>query len=341
MNFFNCINDSLKAVHKNYPLIFIHFLFLFFTFFGLFLILSIPLGIFFVVFGIDLTDIMKGSFLEIFLSSLSLIKKFLIFAIILILSLVFYIFFIILLWAYIFSGTLGTLLEYLKESSIFSIKKFHEYGKKFAIKVLFFSIYVVVIFFIISIIFAFIGEMVSNLIEVIKKYSYFMSVFFNVFFYLSFLVAGFVVFLLWISYTLVGFFGIYIKNLTVGQTIKNAKIFLVQHPQTIGRSALLFIIYILMGGFILSLGSLLAIIPNIGPVLAAVYQIVTQIAHVYISLVVFTAFLSYYIKIEETLKPERVIEGSDTSEEVPEQEQTPLQEETPQQSQNQPSSDKV
>jgi hypothetical protein len=256
---------------------------------------------------------MKGSFLEIFLSSISLIKKFLIFAIILILSLVLYIFFIILLWAYIFSGTLGTLLEYLKAGSIFSIKKFHEYGKKFTIKVLFFSIYVAIIFFITSIIFAFISEIAFNLIEVIKQHSYFMSVFFNVFFYLSFLVAGFIIFLLWISYTLVGFFGIYIKNLTIGQTIKNAKNFLIQHPQAIGRVALLFVIYILMGGFILSLGSLLAIIPNIGPVVAAAYQIVTQIAHVYISMVVFTAFLSYYIKIEETLKPEAVIGGSDTS----------------------------
>jgi len=59
---------------------------------------------------------------------------------------------------------------------------------------------------------------------------------------------------------------------------------------------LLFIIYILTGGIILSFSSLLAIIPNIGTFLVAVYQFIIQLAHVYISMVVFAAFLSYYIR---------------------------------------------
>lgn len=334
MNFFVCINDGLKAVHKNYPLIFIHFSFLFLAFFGFFLILSIPLGIFFVVFGIDLTDIMKGSFIEIVFSSLSLIKKFLIFAIILILCMVLYLIFIILLWAYIFSGTLGVLFEYLKEGSIFSIRSFHKYGKKFTIRVLFFAIFVAIVFLFLSVIFAFINEITSNLVEIIKRYNYTISIFFNVFFYLSFLLAGFLAFLLWISYTLLGFFSIYIKNFTVTEAIKNAKHFLIKHPQTIGRTALLFVIYILVGGFILSLSSLLAIIPTIGTFLVAIYQIITQIAHVYISMVIFAAFLSYYMKVEESFQISTP--AFDTSQEgVAEQEQIPPVKEVPQESENQ------
>lgn len=131
MNFFTCINDGLKTVHKNYQLLFIHFSFLFISFFGLFFILSIPLGILFVIFGIDLTDILKGSFIEILLSSINIMKKFLIFAIIFIISLVIYVILIVSLWIYIFSGTIGVMCQYLQEGKVFNLKSFHKYGKRF------------------------------------------------------------------------------------------------------------------------------------------------------------------------------------------------------------------
>ncbi|HQA03932.1 MAG TPA: hypothetical protein PKZ17_04230 [Thermodesulfovibrio thiophilus] len=296
MNLFTCINDALKTVHKNYQLLFIHFLFLFFTFFGLFLILSIPLGILFVVFGIDMTDILKGSFIEIFLSSINLIKKFLIFAIIFMFCLFVYVIFIISLWIYIFSGTIGIMCQYLQKGIIFNFKDFNKYGKKFFWKVAFFALFSALVFILLTVLFGFISEISSKIVMFLNHYSHAISVFFSVFIYLCILLAGITTFILWITYTLFGFYGLFIKNFTVKDSIKENLKFIITYPQCIGKATLLFIIYILTGGIILSFSSLLAIIPNIGTFLVAVYQFIIQLAHVYISMVVFAAFLSYYIR---------------------------------------------
>lgn len=326
MNFFSCINDALKTVHKNYQLLFIHFAFLFVSFFGLFFLLSIPLGILFVVFGIDLTDILKGSFIEIILSSINIMKKFLIFAIFFILTLIFYVVSIISLWIYIFSGTIGIMCQYIKERTVFNLKSFHRYGKSFFWKVGFFSLFSAFIFICLSFLFGFISEMSSKIVNFLSHYSHGLSVFFNVFFYLTILLIGIITFITWITYTFFGFFGIYIKNLTVVETIRETKNLIVSNPQSIGRAALLFVIYILTGGVILSFSSLLAIIPHLGTILVAVYQFITQFAHVYISMVVFAAFLSYYIKLDASLS----VQG---------QEQVPAPEEVQQQSQIPPPSE--
>lgn len=324
MNFFTCINEALKTVHKNYQLLIIHFLFLFVSFFGLFFILSIPLGILFVVFEIDLTDILRGSFFEIVSSSIKLLKKFLIFAIIFLLTLLIYVVFVVSLWFYIFSGTIGIMSQYLQERKSFNFKDFHRYGKQFFWKIAFFTIFSVVVFIFLTVLFGFISETNSKIVNFIEHYSHTLSVFFNVFLYLIILITGIAVFILWITYTLFGFFGIFIKNLTVRETIKKTGKFIVENPNCLGRAGLLFVIYVLIGGVILSFGSLLAIIPHIGPILLATYQFITQFAHIYITMTVFAAFLSYYLYIYPK---------------VDVQEQVPLSEENQQQLQSLPPSE--
>lgn len=320
MNFFICINDGLKTVHKNYQLLLIHFAFLFISFFGLFFILSIPLGILFVIFGIDLTDILKGSFIEIFLSSVNIMKKFLIFAIIFIITLFLYVILIISLWIYILSGTIGTMCEYLREGKVFTLKGFHQNGKKFFWKVAFFTVFSLIIFICLSVIFGFLSEISSKIVKFLSQWKS-VSMFFSVFIYLSMLLTGVIVFLLWITFTLFGFFGIFIKNFTVIETIKETKKLIILYPQSIARAGLLFVIYLLAGGIILSFSPLLAIIPRVGTILVAVYQFIIQFAHIYISMVVFAAFLSYYIRIDNfSVKSEP--------------EQAPLAEDSQQQSQN-------
>lgn len=331
MNFFTCINDSLKTVHKNYQLIFIHFLFLFVSFFGLFFILSIPLGILFVIFGIDLTDILKGTFIEIIVSSLNLLKKFLIFAIIFLLTLFVYIFSMIALWIYIFSGTLGIMSAYLKNGILFKLKNFHRYGKKFFWRVAIFSIFSASMFSIIALIFVFLGDIISELVEHLSKFSHTISTFFNVFLYLVILMLSLISFLLWITYSLFGLYGIFTKNFYCKETIIETKKIIFLNPHSLGRATLLFVIYILAGGVLLSFGSLLAIIPNIGTILAAVYQFFIQFAHIYISLVVLAAFFSYYIRITEHYETKDIY-----SELIQKQEQVPLQEENLSQGQNPP-----
>lgn len=325
MNFFTCINDALKTVHKNYQLLIIHFSFIFISFFALFFILSIPLGILFVGFGIDFTDILKGSFIDILLSSISIMKKFLIFAIVFIITLLIYVIFIVSLWVYIFSGTIGIMCQYLQDRIVFNFRAFHNYGKKFFWKVAFFALFVGIIFICLTFLFGFINEITSKIVDFLSYYSHALSVFFSVFLYLTILLAGITAFIIWITYTLFGFFGIFIKNLTVKETIKETARLMILYPQSIGRAALLFVVYILTGGIILYFGSLLAIIPHIGTILVAIYQFIIQFAHVYISLVVFAAFLCYYIMLISHINSEP--------------EQAPLPQDNQQQSQNPPPSE--
>lgn len=333
MNLFASINEGLKTVHKNYQILFIHFAFLFLAFFGLFFVLSIPLGILFVVFGIDLTDILKGSFIEIVFSSIKLFKKFLILAIVLILSLLIYVILVLSTWIYIFSGTLGVMYSYLSSGELFKIKIFHFFGKNFFWRVSFYSFFSLILLIIISLILGIVSDISTYLVKFIKPHSHSISVFFSVFLYLSILILALALFIFWLSITMLGYYIIIVKNFKATQALKEAKNMIFSNPQCLTRSFLLFVIYLLTGGFILSFSSLLAIIPGLGTFLAAIYHIVTQFAHVYITMVLFASFFSYYLKLTETLQT--VSEDSGTSQSVLEQEQSPHQEDNPQQSQNQ------
>jgi len=311
LNLFSAINEGLKTVHKNYQLLFIHFAFLFIAFFGVFFFLGIPLGIFFVIFGVDLTDILKGSFIEIVISSINLFKKFLIFAIFFLLSLLIYIFFVAGLWVYIFSGTLGIIYQYLSKGLTFNFKEFHQYGKKFFWKVGFYSIFSTLLLIMFTFIYSLISNINNSFIEFLRQYSHSVSVFFSVFMYLTILLAALVTFIVLISFILFGYYGIVGRNLKILETIKESKELILKNPNCIIKAFLLFIIYILTGGFILFLGFPLAIIPKVGTILAALYQFITQFAHIYITMVLFSTFFAYYLHIREIFQG--AIEGSDTS----------------------------
>lgn len=333
MNLFSSINEGLKAINKNYQLIFIHFVFLFILFFGIFFVLSIPLGILFIGFGIDLTDILKGNFIEIIVSSINLFKKFLLFALIFLLSLLLYIILIATLWTYMFAGTLGILYQYLEKGVFFNFREFHAYGKRYFWKVAFYSIFSALLFFIIVLIIGLISDVSQYLIEFLRNYSHTFAVFFNVFFYLTILLFILCSFILWISVTLLGYYGIIHRNLSSIEALKESKKLIANKPQFLGRSFILFIIYLLTGGFIISLGSLFAIIPNIGPIIAAIYQFLTQFLQIYITLIIFATFFAYYLRLEN-LSQEAIQGYHISSEESSQQAQSPPVEENPQQSEN-------
>jgi len=199
-------------------------------------------------------------------------------------------------YGFIFFGYNWHNVSIFTKGIIFNFKDFNKYGKKFFWKVAFFALFSALVFIFLTVLFGFISEISSKIVMFLNHYSHAISVFFSVFIYLCILLAGITTFILWITYTLFGFYGLFIKNFTVKDSIKENLKFIITYPQCIGKAALLFIIYILTGGIILSFSSLLAIIPNIGTFLVAVYQFIIQLAHVYISMVVFAAFLSYYIR---------------------------------------------
>lgn len=333
MNLFSSINEGLKAINKNYQLLFIHFAFLFILFFGIFFVLSIPLGILFIGFGIDLTDILKGNFIEIIVSSLNLFKKFLLFALIFLLSLLLYIILIATLWTYMFAGTLGILYQYLDGGLLFNFREFHTYGKRYFWKVAFYSIFSALLFFILVLIIGLISDVSQYLVEFLRNYSHTFAVFFNVFFYLTILLFVLCSFILWISFTLLGYYGIIHRNLSSIEALKESKKLIANKPQFLGRSFILFIIYLLTGGFIISLGSLFAIIPNIGPIIAGIYQFLTQFLQIYITLIIFATFFAYYLRMEK-LSQEAIQDYHISSEASSQQFQSPPVEENPQQSEN-------
>ncbi len=263
-------------------------------------------------------------------------KKFLLFAIFFLLTIVIYLIAVVFSWIYIFAGTLGIMNSFMQSGELFRLKNFHLYGKKYFWKTGLFSAFAAMIFLLLGLIFVLIGEFTYSLVEFMENYSHALATFLNVFFYLSILLLSLISFLLWITYTLFGCYGIFVKNYSLKEAIVEAKRTILNHPQSIGRAGLLFVTYILTGGVLLSIGSLLAIIPHVGALLAVVYQFLIQFAHIYISLVVVAAFLSYYIHMDRELNQKNI-----SDEEVPQPAQSPHQEESLPEAENSPPSTQV
>lgn len=223
--------------------------------------------------------------------------------------------------------------QYLSEGILFRFREFHKYGKKFFWRVAAYSIFSLLVLSIFVLIIGIIGDLSGYIINTLKKYSHTISVFFNVFFYLSIMLLVVSAFILWISFTLFGYYGIVHKNLSFWETIKDSKRLIIKYPQCLSRALILFVIYILTGGFILSLGSLFAILPDIGTILAAVYQFLNQFAQIYITMVIFATFFAYYLGLQRTYQ-EAMQEMNTFSQEAPQPVESPPLEDNSQKPEN-------
>ncbi len=315
MSYTAIIKEGFSVVNNSWQLALLHLLSAVISFISFFLIVGMPISIAFVVFGLDLTEILKSKdLIEVLKNSMALLKKYFAMAIIIITSLLFYFTIIFTLWLFTIAGSLGTIYKIItSEISKYSTKVFFAQGRKLFFPILGFSALIGIILLLLAFLLGILGGSISSIIEVAKSQEAVLALFLGVFFSVIIFITGIILIFIILSITVYGIANIIFNKTSPLRALKQTVKYLYTHPSSIGFYCILLIGSIMTIFIVLLLGSPVILIPFIGPILSPLYQVASTVIQAYINLVVFASAFLYYYKTGYTPLPE-VVENSPAAE---------------------------
>jgi hypothetical protein len=318
MTYTSIIKEGVITVHKNWQLIIIQMLFMILSFVSFFLIVGVPVAIAFIIFGLDLTELLRlKDVFSAFKGTSELLSKYFGIAVFIIFSLLLYLAFITVLWVFAFGATISMLVKtILDESHRFNLREFFAEGKKKFIPVFVFSLIICIIFMFLTFILGMLGDGASRIIEIAKTHEATLALFLGIFFFLVLLSAGVLLIFIALAITFYGLGYMLFNRLKPLESLKATAKYLYSRPSSMGFLAVLMLGYILIGAFVFLIGSPLTLIPFIGTILSLPYQLIAQLAHGYVSLIMLSSVFYYYYRTACLPAPQESTIGSGTSQKI-------------------------
>lgn len=329
MSYLSTIKEGIRTVHKNWQLILVQFASMLLSCISFFTIVGIPIAIAFIMFGLDLTEILRlKDMASAFKGSVELLTKYFAMAIVVILSLLIYLAFIIVLWIFTISGTIGVLKNgILNTGHRFNLKEFFSEAMNFFFPVFFFSTVIGIAFITLAFMLGLLGGGASTIIEMARNREATLAMFLGVFFSLVILSVGVFLIIVTLSITTYGIAHLAFHRSRAWETIKKTAKYIYSTPSSIGFYVVLLLGYMMVGFLVILIGSPFTLIPIIGHILSLPYQLITYVIQGYVSLIMLSSIFHYYYKTGYSLPFPASIQDSDTSERI-EDEQAPAHRET-------------
>jgi len=299
MKHLSVLSDAVHTVHRIWQLVLLQFSVILAAFFGFFLFVGIPIAIAFIIFGFDLTDILRArdvtDILAVFRSSGEMLTKYIGVAIFVMFGLLLYFSFLAGLWIFSFGGTIGTLGEAIRNQDYrFMFRRFVAEGRRRFLSVFAFSNIVGFIFLFFVFFLGIVGDGVDRIIELAQQQEAAFAYFLAVFFRLVLFSAGILLMLLPLAVTFFGFAVMTFKQERAVAAFKETLRYLHDHPGAIGFIGLMLLAYLGMGALVMSIGAAFAVIPLVGTILSIPYQMISQAAHAYVSTLLLAVIFHYY-----------------------------------------------
>lgn len=297
MNYLGVIKDGIAVVNHSWQLVIIHLFSAILSFISFFLIVGIPISIAFVMFGLDLTEILRlKDLMEVIRSSVGLLKKYFAMAIVIITSLLFYFTLIVALWLFTISGSAGTIGKIIKnEVDKYNSKIFFSEGKRLFLPVFGFSALVGVMLMVFAFLLGMLGGGISSIIEIAKSQEAVLALFLGIFFSAITIITGIFLIVIILSLTIYGVAHIVFNKITPLSALKQTFQYLYRKPSSVGFYAILLIASTLTIFIVFLLGSPIVLIPFLGPLLSPLFQMVSTLIQAYVNLVMIaSAFIYYY-----------------------------------------------
>lgn len=298
MSYIDTIKEGVNTVHKNWQLILIQFATMFLSCISFFVIVGVPIAIAFIMFGLDLTEILRlKDVVSAFKGSAELLNKYFGMALIVILSLLIYFTFVVILWVFTVAGVIGVLAEsILTRAGKFTLGSFFSEGKKLFLPIFVFSTIIGVFFITLAFVLGVLGGGASTIIDMARTQEATLGLFLGVFFSMALLSAGLVLILIILSLTIYGVAHMVFNNSKPLAAMKETAKYLYSKPSAIGFYGVLLLGYMVIGFIVILIGAPFALVPVIGSILSIPYQIVTYVIQGYLSLIMLSSIFHYYYK---------------------------------------------
>jgi len=303
MTYSNAIKNGFKLINKNWQLVLIQFGMMLVNCIGFFVFVGIPLGVAFVIFGLDLTEMTElKNLLGTMKDASEIITKYLGFIIVLVVSFVVYLLIATAVGLYVFGGSAGTIGRAVRDSADrFNMNTFFSEGKRLFWPLVGFTAIIGVIFLGVAFVLGVFVGGIGVIISIAKGYETILAVVLGIFLSLLLFCIGLALIISSIALTLYGTAAVVLKGTGPWHATNDTIKYLYRNPAALWLYCLVFGGYFLATFFLVLLGTPFSLIPLIGAIIAIPYQIVSYALQSYLGLVIVAVIFIYYFSTEVKL----------------------------------------
>lgn len=295
MNYFTTIRLGIETVNKNWHLVLIQMAAMLISVTVFFFTVGVPVGIAFVIFGLDFTELLRLKNIEsLYIGSAELLDKYFVMALVMFLSITIYVLSVSVVWLFTIGGVAGVFKESILEGKHFSLKSFFKEGKENFFPITGFSIIIGTLILAVAFVFGVFGGLSSRVIESAKTQEETLALFLSIFFILLLLSVGFTVITLTLAITLYGIAQVVTFRQKGLEAFFDTLRFLWRVPSTLAFCVFVLVLYLLAGFVIILISSPFTFIPIIGTILALPFQILNYSLQSYMSLVMIASVFHFF-----------------------------------------------
>ena len=320
MTFAEAIKEGFHIIHKRLQLVGVQAALMVVNCIGFFVVVGIPLGIAFVIFGLDLTGLTHArDIFSVFSSPSEFISKYLWLVLMVVTCMLFYLVIVTSLGLFVFGGSAGIIGRSILEPALpFSAKRFLAEAKELFFPLMWYSLFMSLVFLGIAFMLGLFGGGIAAIVSAAKGQDSTLALFLGIFFSLVLALVAVSILLGGLAVTVNGIAVLFFKREGAWRAFREACIFLLNNQNAFWLYALLFLGYIVGSFFTMLISYPFHLIPIIGTIISFPLQLISYIVQGYLGLVVLAVVFTYYhemaIKKEMTIPATPVIQGTATAE---------------------------
>jgi hypothetical protein len=300
MTYSQAIRSGFRLINSRWQLVAVQAGLMLFNCIAFFVMVGIPLGIAFVVFGLDLTGLarMKDVF-GMLRNPTELLSKYLGLVLIVLTSLLFYVLLVTTLGLYVFGGSVGVIGRSILEPDLkFSMRGFLDEAKKLFLPIMWYSLVAGIAFILVAFILGLLGGGIAAVVSAAKSQDSTLALFLGIFLSLVLLLIGVSLVFAAIAVTVYGIAALFFKGQGAMKSFRDGFRFVWDHQSAFWLYAILLIAYIVVSFLVMLIVYPFNLIPIIGTIISIPFQLLSYVIQGYLGLAIIAIVFAYYHELE-------------------------------------------
>ncbi len=300
MTYSQAIKNGFRLINSRWQLVAVQAAMMVLNCIGFFILVGIPLGIAFVIFGLDLTGLTQmKDVLALFHNPAELLSKYFGLVLVVLTSFLLYIVMVTTIGLYVFSGSVGFIGRCIIDpSQKFSMRAFFAEAKKLFFPLMWFTLFVALVFIAIAFVLGIFGGGIAAIVSTAKGQDSTLALFLGIFFSLVLALIGLSLILSTLAATVFGVAVLFFRREGAISSFKTAARFLWKHQSGFWLYVVLFLGYIVASFIVMLVVYPFNLIPIIGTIISFPFQVLSYVVQGYLGLVIFAVVFNYYYEAE-------------------------------------------
>ncbi len=300
MTFSQAIRSGFRLINGRWQLVAIQAGLMLSNCIVFFIMVGIPLGIAFVIFGLDLTGLAQmKDLLSMLKNPAELLSKYFGLVLIVLSSLLLYILLVTTIGLYVFGGSVGFIGRSILEPELkFSVRGFLAEAKRLFFPIMWFSLVAGIAFIFIAFILGLFGGGVAAIVSAAKSQDSTLALFLGIFFSLVVILIGVSLVLAAIAVTVYGIAALFFKGQRATRSFVEGFRFVWRHQNAFWLYVILLLGYVIVSFIVMLIVYPFNLIPIIGTIISIPFQLLSYVIQGYLGLVIIAIVFTYYYELE-------------------------------------------